>query len=68
MMYQNFGSGYTFYIENLKVQFENRFEERVKREKWASIEELIDVNEKLREKLKLKWNMIIRKLYWSLFN
>lgn len=44
MMYENYGSDYEFYIQNRKAEFMRRFEERVKREKWASIEELIVVN------------------------
>ncbi len=60
LMFENYQDNYKTYISKYKQDFLRRLEERAKKEKWTSVEELIDVNEKLRQRLKLIWWLILR--------
>ena len=53
LMFDSYPSNYTHYIEEKKHEYLLRVKERSRNEKWANVEELIEVNEKLRKKLKL---------------
>jgi len=38
-------------LQQEREKYEERLQERVKHEKWVNVDELVTVNEKLREKL-----------------
>ena len=50
-MQESYGSSYEFYIEKSRAEYMQRLAQRVKREKWASVDELVDVNSKMRKRL-----------------
>lgn len=43
-MYDTYGPTYEYYIEKNTADFVSRLNDRVKKEKWVSIEELLKVN------------------------
>jgi len=50
---ENYGPSHEFYLQHMKAEYLARLSDRVRREKWATVEELVTVNQKLRERLKL---------------
>ena len=52
-MSESYGEEYKYYINKYKEQYLERMKERVFMQRWATVNELIEVNEKLRKRLKL---------------
>lgn len=53
MMYESYPENYGYFIQKNRKGYLERMKERQKNEKWVNIEELVQVNELLRRKLKL---------------
>ena len=52
-LFETYGDNFGELLKSVRNQYQERLRERAQHEKWATVDELIDVNERLRIRLKI---------------
>lgn len=52
-LFETYGDNFEELLKSVRNQYKERFQKRAQYEKWANVDELIDVNERLRIRLKI---------------